>query len=159
MVRLSRSAPGGFTSLEGGPDGRIVLQMVDTAQADTVRAVLAAAFVDSNRTFAGRLREAELRPVGFSAADLSDWKAYLSPLLFDEAHRAGVTVSAVGADYHTAHVVVWVPGEAERAWVEARLARAAVPCGLVQTELGGGPAVGRHSLGYRRTAGGAGRRV
>jgi hypothetical protein len=148
-LRVSRGTPAGLTSFEGGPTGRLVLQMVDTMQADTVRAALAAAFVaDGYPAFAVRIRAAALRPVAFSAADLVDWHTFLSALLFNETGREGVPISGVGGDFHRVRVVVEVPTETARTWVEARLARADVPCGLVQTEIGGGMSVGRHSIEY-----------
>ena len=143
-IRVSRKTPGGLTSIEGGPTARLVLQMVDTSQADTARAALSAAFAaEGDPAFAARVRDAAVRPVAFSAADLVDWHAYISGLLFNEASRDRVTISGIGVDFHRAYVVVAVPGEAERTWVEARLAHANLPCGLVQTELGAGLTTGR----------------
>ena len=139
-LRVSRVVPGGFTSFEAQPTGPVVLRMADTARADTVRAALAVAFAArGDSAFAARIRDARVRQVAFSLADLVDWKTYLSGLLFNEAGRGGVAVSMVGVDFHRGHVAVYVPGEAERARVEARLARGDLPCGLVETRISGAP--------------------
>ena len=138
-VRVSRSVPGGLTSYEGGPTGRLVVQMVDTAQADTVRSALADAFNrQGNPAFAERIRNANVRPVAFSAADVADWHTYLTTLLYNDAAHEHVAISGVGADFHNVRVVIAVPTQTQRAWVEGRLARANIPCGLVQTEINGG---------------------
>jgi hypothetical protein len=153
-VRLSRGLPGGFTSVEGGPTGALVLQLVDTTKADTVRAALAAAYAaNGESTFATRIGAARLRTVAFSAADVVDWHTYVSSLVFNEADAAGVPISGVGGDLHRVRIIVEVPTEAAREWVEARLGRAQLPCGLVETTIGGGSAAAVPYYEYRRPVG------
>jgi hypothetical protein len=141
QLRVSRTVPGSLTSVTVyDPSERSVLQMVDTTRADTVRTALLAALAAEpsrvNEWFADRVRAAELRQAAFSYADLVDWNTYLSRLLFDGAARDGIPISAVGVNLHSVHIEVMVPTEADRARLESWLARADIPCGLVETELG-----------------------
>ena len=149
-LHISRTVPGGFTSFEGDADAPFVLQMVDTTRADTVRRALIAAFAaDGYDKLASRVPSAAVRQVAFSAADVADWQAYLTKRLYGEAAQDGMTLSGIGADIHRVRVVIAVPSETQRAWVEGRLARAALPCGLVETEISGGVSAGRFSVEKR----------
>ena len=141
MAKLSRVVPGGFLSIDGGPGGRLILRMVDTTLADSVRAALLDEPSDltpeERQLTRARLDSAELRPVPFSMADLYDWNSYLSGLLFAESNRAGVRVTGIGGSPYYGRITVDGATEQDRAWVEERLARANIPCGLVQTQAYG----------------------
>lgn len=149
-VRISRSVPGGFTWLEGDTLGPLVLEMVDTTRADTIRSALAAAFTaDGYLKLAARVPSAVLRHAAFSAADLVDWQAYLTKRLYAEAAHDSMALSGIGADFHNARVVIAVPSERQLGWVQGRLAKAAIPCGLVELEIEGSASADRVSVEKR----------
>ena len=138
LLRLSRTVPGGFLSVESGRNGQLVIRMVDTTKADTVRTALATS--DSAEPPAAdavsRLQSAELEQVRFSRAELDDWASYLFALVVAGGNNVGVRVSGVGANPYYGRVDILVPTETDRTWVETKLASAAIPCGLVAIELG-----------------------
>ena len=137
MAKLSRAVPGGFLTLDNEPGRRLVIRMVDTTHADTVRAVLLNEWSDltpQERQLAkARLDSAELRPVPFSTADLYDWKSYIAMLLAPDSPGGGLRFSGIGASPQDGRVRVDALREHDRVWVEDRLARANIPCGLVET--------------------------
>jgi hypothetical protein len=136
MVRLSRTVPGGLTSIEGDANDPLVLQMADTSRANDVRGALVATFGTDQPSFVPRVRAATTKQVAFSAADLVDWMDYVSGRLFTEdARRAGITSAGIGVDFHRVRIDIYTPHESDRAWVESTLGAAQIPCGLVQTEL------------------------
>ena len=141
MLRVSRSVPGGFTTVVVYETGRSELKMVDTTHVDTVRrALLAALAADTSnlyKWFAERVRTAEIQQVTFSRVDLFDWKSYLTTLVWSDRRREALAVSGIGVDFRLGRIRLTVPSEIERARLEAALADAEIPCGLVETELGG----------------------
>lgn len=141
VLSVSRDVPGGLTSFEAEATGPAVLQMVDPMYADTVRAALiAASGADASpggSAFVARVRGAEVRRVAFSRANLDDWRAYVGRVLWNDAKRNGVSISTIGTNARDVRIDVTVVSEADRAWVERRLAREPIPCGLIQIALGG----------------------
>ena len=109
--------------------------MVDTAKGDTVRAALVAGLSPDSRK-AAMARDAELRAVSFSYAELVDWSRYFSRLLYGSGNDKRVSISGIGVDPHRVNVEIAVRSEADRERLETWLSRADIPCGLVVTSVG-----------------------
>ena len=135
-LRLSRTVPGGLTSIDQGSDGRPLLLMADTTKADSLRAALAAEFLSTGqKDYADALRTASVRQVAFSYANLTDWMNYLAIRLLRV--NAVPAVVGVGANIYGVHVDVDVASESDRSALEVWAESANVPCGLVMIGVSG----------------------
>lgn len=137
FLRISRTVPGGLTSLEVAADSTWVLQLADTTASAAVRAALLSALSQGatappREVVHAKLAAAQLRQVAWSLAELHDWSRYLLRRLMPAAGTAQVALIGGGVSTVRARVVIDVEGAAARQWVEQQLATARIPCGLVE---------------------------
>ena len=115
--------------------GGVVIRMVDTTHAADVRSALLLAFAGENRPqpfSQDHIRSAGVDVAMFSRAEIYDWSAFLTSVVFADARREDVIVSGIGPMPNRGIVEISVPGAAEQRWLEADLRRLDIPCGLVE---------------------------
>jgi len=142
LVLLSRSAPGGFSSMEYDSTGGLTLRLVDTSHVTAVRAALLGAYApgrssDWQERFARDLAGARVAVARWSLADLTDWFHYLQRRMFAAAPAAGMSVVGAGLNPRREVISFVLPSAQARVWAERVLADLHLPCGLVETTVGG----------------------
>jgi hypothetical protein len=129
LLAISRSVPGGLTSLERESDSSLTLQLKDSTRVSVVRdavfSVYARQMTDTERAlFARQLAASHTRQVSWSYAELVDWSSYLMGILSGAPGHGAAGFLGTGADVHHDRVVVAVTNEIGPAWVNEVLSRA-----------------------------------
>lgn len=141
--QMARQVPGGFAGFraeESGPGWLLLL--VDTAQAPAARIFLLKILTGGDADLLPEVKATELTraravPVVWSLAQLHDWLRYLTPTLLKAAQDSNLVVRGVGISPERNRLSVTLGDERSHAGVEKLLGRLNVPCGLVETEIGG----------------------
>ena len=127
-AELARSAPGGYAGIYR-ERGRLVLLLADTTELEATLRVLLPQ-VDALYGGRGPSRDSvQVRRVRWSFAQLHDWYLHLTNVAWrDDVHSSDI-------DEARNRLVYGVPDATAKERLEARLAAAGVPCGLVIAEV------------------------